>query len=165
MGQISKFFFALGILVPLVAGGAGVVFLASDDGTGQGHFAGLFTLLVIGIPAVGFGLLMLLIGAVTGGIAAARAPAPAGAPASPPPTADRPRQNSVAPSPTGHSGWPAPSWIILVPALLWSAPLGFITFVCYVTGDTEEAFRYACYWIAPIAVAYGLQVAFTRPAA
>ncbi|MEL6690038.1 MAG: hypothetical protein AAFP28_06940 [Pseudomonadota bacterium] len=164
MGRIAKFCAALGVLVPLGVALVSGILWASDDGTGQGHFAGMFMLVVIGIPALGFGLLMLLVGAVTGGIAAAEA-APSSAAPSPNVRGARttsthaPRHGSAAPS-----GWPTPSWYILVPALLWSVPLGFLTFVCSITGETEESYRYAFYWLAPIAAAYGLQVAFTRRA-
>ena len=50
MGRIAKFCAALGVLVPLGVALVSGILWASDDGTGQGHFAGMFMLVVIFLP-------------------------------------------------------------------------------------------------------------------
>lgn len=169
MATFAIFCVALGVLVPVAIMGVSGLLWSSDTGNGHGYVGSLFLLLVLGVPAMGFGLLMLIVGFVTGGFAAAQHPGVAASPASLPVVERpngissnevRPQRRVLAPGP-----WPTPSWLVLLPALIWSAPLGFVTFLCVVTEDYLDACVFLLIWLVPIAAAYGLQLFFTRRAA
>ena len=80
MARFAIFCVTLGLLVLGAIVALSGVFWFSDSGDGQGHFGGLFFLLVFGIPALGFCALMVIVGIVTGGFAAAKHPGAAGPP-------------------------------------------------------------------------------------
>ena len=146
MKALGGLILLVGFLMVLIIASIGMSFLnAPDDAGGERAAAGMFVLIVLGLPALGFFLFSTLVGAGLFGSGVVRARRQ---------STSEPRIRHLESAPPLQSR--IASVIFFWLAALWSVPYGFLTFVTVITSDSENFLSMFATWMVVAAPAFTL---------